>query len=122
MLDPPWNEASRKAAFVALQQFLPRAGAEYAAQRNFDYGPGTRSNVSTLSAYIRHRLVHEGEVLDAVLQRHPVTAASKFIEEIFWRAYFKGWLEHHPTVWMDYRGVVQALVDSAVVPSESTSA
>ena len=120
MLGPPWNEASRKAAFVALQQFLPRAGAEYAAQRNFDYGPGTRSNVSTLSAYIRHRLVHEGEVLDAVLQRHPVTAASRFIEEIFWRAYFKGWLEHHPTVWMDYRGVVQALVDSLGTTAEFT--
>ncbi len=97
---------------MALQQFLPRAGAEYASQRSFDYGPGMRSNVSALSAYIRHRLVHESEILYATLQRHSMTAASKFIEEIFWRAYFKGWLEHHPTVWTDYRSVVQALVDS----------
>jgi deoxyribodipyrimidine photo-lyase len=118
MLCPPWNEASRKAAFVALQQFLPRAGAEYAAQRNFDYGPGTRSNVSGLSAYIRHRLVHEGEILDATLQRHSVTTASKFIEEIFWRAYFKGWLEHHPTVWMDYRSAVHALAGSLKTNSD----
>ncbi len=115
---PPWNEASRRAAFGALHQFLPRAGAEYAAQRNFDYGPGKRSNVSGLSAYIRHRLIHECEVLDATLRRHSVTAAARFIEEIFWRAYFKGWLEHHPIVWKDYRSVVQALVDSVETDSD----
>ena len=112
MTGPAWNEASRSAAFSALQQFLPRAGAEYAAQRNFDYGPAKRDNVSGLSAFIRHRLIHEGELLDATLQRHSLDAASKFVEEIFWRAYFKGWLEHHPTVWQDYRSGVQAQVEA----------
>mgnify|MGYP001821099751 FL=1 len=112
MPGPAWNEASRNAAFAALQQFLPRAGAEYSAQRNFDFGPDRRDNVSGLSAFIRHRLIHEGELLDATLQRHSLAAASKFVEEIFWRAYFKGWLEHHPTVWLDYRSVVQAQVES----------
>jgi deoxyribodipyrimidine photo-lyase len=77
-----------------------------------------RSNVSGLSAYIRHRLIHEGEILDATLQRHSVASAAKFIEEIFWRAYFKGWMEHHPTVWRDYRGVVSVLVDSLEAGSE----
>ena len=112
MTGPAWNEASRSAAFSALQQFLPRAGAEYAAQRNFDYGPAKRDNVSGLSAFIRHRLIHEGELLDATLQRHSLDAASKFVEEIFWRAYFKGWLEPHPTVWQDYRSGVQAQVEA----------
>jgi len=112
MAAPAWREASRRAAFSALQQFLPRAGDEYSSQRNFDYGPAMRGNVSGLSAYIRHRLIHEGEILDATLQRHSLAAASRFVEEIFWRAYFKGWLEHHPTVWLDYRSVVQAQVDS----------
>ena len=121
MHDLPWKEATRGAAFAALQQFLPRAGTEYAAQRNFDYGPAMRSNVSGLSAYVRHRLIHESELLDATLHRHSATAASKFIEEIFWRAYFKGWLEHHPTVWEDYRSVVQALVDSLETNSELKS-
>jgi deoxyribodipyrimidine photo-lyase len=23
----------------------------------------------------------------------------KFIQEVFWRGYFKGWLEQHPSVW-----------------------
>jgi deoxyribodipyrimidine photo-lyase len=118
MLGRFWKDASRDAAFVALQQFLPRAGTEYAAQRGFDHGPGTRNNVSGLSAYVRHRLIHEGEILDATLQRHSVAGASKFIEEIFWRAYFKGWLEHHPTVWINYRSVVQALVDSLETNSD----
>ncbi len=77
-----------------------------------------RGNVSGLSAYIRHRLILEGEVLDATLQRHTPEAASKFIEEIFWRAYFKGWLEQHPTVWFDYRHVVQALVESLETNSD----
>lgn len=112
MPGPAWNEATRTAAFAALQDFLPRAGAEYASQRNFDYGPSARGNVSGLSPYIRHRLIHEGEILDATLQRHSLPAASKFIEEIFWRAYFKGWLEHHPTVWQDYRSVIQAQAES----------
>ncbi len=109
---PHWSEASRRAALEALHRFLPRAGAEYAAERNFDYGPEKRHNVSTLSAYIRHRLIREREVLAATLQHHSPAAAEKFVEEIFWRAYFKGWMEHHPTVWMDYRSAVQALVAS----------
>lgn len=112
MPEPLWNEASRSAAFAALQRFLPRAGAEYAAKRNFDYGPAVRGNVSGLSAYIRHRLIHEGEILDATLQQHSFESAAKFIEEIFWRGYFKGWLEHHPTVWLDYRSVVRAQIES----------
>jgi deoxyribodipyrimidine photo-lyase len=115
---PPWKEASRGAAFGTLQQFLPRAGSEYAAQRNFDYGPAMRSNVSGLSEYVRHRLILESEVLEATLQRHSFVAASKFIDEVFWRAYFKGWLEHHPTVWTDYRSVVQSLVDSLETNSD----
>ena len=118
MPDPAWKEASRRAAFGALQQFLPRAGAEYAAQRNFDYGPAMRGNVSGLSAFIRHRLIHEGEILDATLQQHSLSSAAKFVEEIFWRAYFKGWLEHHPSVWQDYRSVVEAQIESLETNAE----
>ena len=118
MPSPISSEATRSAAFAALQEFLPRAGADYASLRNFDYGPAARGNVSGLSPYVRHRLIHEGEILDATLQRHSLAAATKFIEEIFWRAYFKGWLEHHPTVWQDYRSVVQAQFESLGSNSE----
>ncbi len=107
-----FRPATRQGAFEALQDFLPRAGAEYAGRRNFDLGPGQHRNVSRLSPHIRHRLILEVEVLAAVLEHHGAAAASRFIEEVFWRAYFKGWLEHHPTVWTDYRAAVRGLVDS----------
>jgi deoxyribodipyrimidine photo-lyase len=118
MPGPAFQEASRDAAFQALRQFLPRAGTTYAEQRNFDYGTDARDNVSGLSAFIRHRLISEGEILEAILQRHSPEAASKFVEEIFWRAYFKGWLEQHPSVWLDYRSVVRALVESLETDSD----
>jgi deoxyribodipyrimidine photo-lyase len=85
---------------------------EYAARRDFDLGPGEHHNVSLLSPHIRHRLILEVEVLAAVLAHHGASAASRFIEEVFWRAYFKGWLEHYPTVWTDYRATVAGLTES----------
>ncbi|HSM29594.1 MAG TPA: FAD-binding domain-containing protein [Woeseiaceae bacterium] len=112
MDERPFTEATREAACRALQTFLPHAGAHYASRRNFDPGPGDRRTVSRLSGYIRHRLVLEAEVLEAVLQHHGEAGASRFIEEIFWRGYFKGWLEQHPTVWTDYRATVRGLVDT----------
>ena len=106
-----FRQATRRGAFEALKEFLPRAGADYASRRDFDLGPGEHRNVSTLSPYIRHRLVLEEEILAAVLERHGETGASRFIEELFWRAYYKGWLEQHPTVWDDYRATVRGLID-----------
>jgi deoxyribodipyrimidine photo-lyase len=96
-------EPSRTAGLKRLHEFANSAGTRYTKSRNFDFGPGRHANVSMLSPYLRHRLVLEEEVLRTVLQRHSLTAANKFIQEVFWRAYFKGWLEHHPGVWADYR-------------------
>jgi deoxyribodipyrimidine photo-lyase len=86
-----------------LQAFAPKAGAAYAKLRNYDLGPGAHDHVSTLSPWIRHRLVLEEEVVSAVLARHSFTAASKFVQEVFWRTYWRGWLELRPAVWKDYR-------------------
>jgi deoxyribodipyrimidine photo-lyase len=112
MAQGPFWHASRGAAIDRLQDFLPRAGTAYASYRNFDHGPGAHDNVSGLSPYLRHRLILEVDVLDAVLQRHGAAGASRFVEEVFWRTYFKGWLEHHPTVWTDYRATVRGLIDT----------
>ena len=102
----------RAAGLRRLQDFAQRAGPLYAKSRNFDFGPERRGNVSMLSPWLRHRLVLEEEVVDAVLQRHSQNAAAKFFEEVFWRAYFKGWLEQHPTVWAAYRRSVSRLLQS----------
>jgi deoxyribodipyrimidine photo-lyase len=89
---------TRAAGLARLADFLPRAGSVYARDRNQDRGPEDRSNVSALSPWIRRRLVTDEEVLRAVLQRHDHVAAEKFIQEVFWRGYWKGWLEMRPAM------------------------
>ena len=103
-------QPTRQAALECLRAFLPQAGRAYAANRNFDLGPQDRTNVSGLSPYIRHRLILEEEVLPATLQRHSLSTAAKFLQEVFWRTYFKGWLEQRPLVWTRYRTELEALV------------
>lgn len=111
-------EPTRRAGLERLAGFLPRAGRAYEKSRNFDFGPDNRGNVSLLSPYIRHRLNTEEEVLAAVLDEHGRDAASKFIDEIFWRAYFKGWLQHRPTVWTGYREEMTRYVRSLASDSD----
>jgi len=94
--------ASREAARARLAAFLPRAGRAYARDRNFDLGPGRHENVSGLSPYLRHRLITEEEVVRAVVRAQGARAAEKFLQEVFWRTYWKGWLELRPSVWRDY--------------------
>ncbi len=98
--------ATRGEGMARLCRFLPNAGRRYAEMRNYDHGPGDRSNVSTLSPWIRHRLVREDEVVSAVRERHAFSSAEKFIQEVVWRTYWKGWLELRPSVWLRYREAV----------------
>ncbi len=104
-------EQGRAAGLSRLSSFASNAGARYKKTRNYDFGPERHGNVSMLSPYVRHRLVLEQEVLEAALDHHAPTAAEKFIQEVFWRTYFKGWLEHRPQVWADYRSAVSQLVE-----------
>jgi len=90
------------AADNALQAFLEQGAAGYEAFRNFDYGPDNRSNVSQLSKFISHRVLFEYDVAKRALARHQPDVIDKFIQEVFWRIYWKGWLEHRPAVWADY--------------------
>ena len=92
-----------------LEAFVPRAGRDYARRRNHDHGPGRHTDVSGLSPWLRHRLLLEEEVLAPVIATHGFEAAGKFIQEVFWRTYWKGWLEMRPSVWADYRQQVRAL-------------
>jgi deoxyribodipyrimidine photo-lyase len=99
---------TRSAGLRRLTAFVPQAGRTYAAKRNFDYGAGLHTSVSTLSPYIRHRLITENEVVAAVLQVHSASAAEKFVQEVCWRTYWKGWLEQRPQVWTEYLDEVAA--------------
>jgi len=95
-------QATRQSGLKRLEDFIPRAGRTYTKSRNHDCGPDQRDNVSMLSPWIRYRLITEQEVVAAVLEEHSASAAEKYIQEVCWRSYWKGWLELRPAVWQDY--------------------
>ena len=90
---------TREAGLKRLKEFAPFAGETYSNKRNFDFSFTKKNSVSALSPWIKHRLITEEEVLIEILKYHSPHSAMKFIQEVFWRGYFKGWLEQHPTVW-----------------------
>ena len=93
---------TRAAGLDSLEAFVGRAGRDYADTRNFDYGPANRTNVSQLSPYLRYRLITEDEVVAAARAQHCGATADKFVQEVLWRTYWKGWLELRPSVWADF--------------------
>tara|TARA_B100001540_G_scaffold305016_1_gene315406 strand:- start:395 stop:1540 length:1146 start_codon:yes stop_codon:yes gene_type:complete len=95
-------EPSRPAAIKKLNNFLEIGLFNYSKLRNFDFGPYKRSNLSCLSPYITHGIMNEIEVIRQVLKKFSFSKSEKFIQEIFWRIYWKGWLELRPNVWSDY--------------------
>lgn len=94
--------ATRAAGLDRLVRFVPRAGRAYAAGRNSDHGPEGPSAVSRLSPYLRYRLIGEHEVVANVLAQHSLKASEKYVQEVLWRTYWKGWLEMRPAVWSRY--------------------
>ncbi len=107
---------TRAQALARLAAFLPRAGRLYAANRNRDEGPGVRTHVSQLSPAIRRRLLTEEEVVAAALDAHGADA-EKFVDEVCWRTYWRGWLEAHPAVWRQYLTDLDGLEDRLVLDS-----
>jgi deoxyribodipyrimidine photo-lyase len=95
--------ATRTEGDKRLTAFTPRMGRRYANGRNSDHGPGRHTAVSVLSPYIRRRLVLESDLVAAALAAHGPEGAEKFVQEVIWRSYFKGWLERRPQVWTSYR-------------------
>ena len=102
-------EISRDGALKKLDNFINAELPNYNFKRNFDLGPEDKSNVSCLSPYISHRLITEYEVAKIVLAKFPYQKVEKYIQEIFWRVYWKGWLELRPQVWSDFTEDLKAL-------------
>ena len=95
-------EASRAKALDKLNYFVENNLSEYSKLRNFDYGPENRSNISCLSPYITHGIINEKEVIKKSLNKFSFAKNEKFIQEVLWRTYWKGWLELRPSVWTDF--------------------
>ena len=95
-------ETSRAKAIEKLDRFVERNLSDYSKLRNFDFGPDKRSNVSCLSPYITHGVLNEVEIIKKSLAKYSFNKNEKFIQEVLWRTYWKGWLELRPSVWSDY--------------------
>jgi len=83
-------------------KFIQKGLKDYSSQRNYDFGPNSRENTSNLSKYISHRIINEYDLVREVLSQYNLQKVDKFIQEIFWRVYWKGWLEHRSEVWRDF--------------------
>jgi len=93
---------SRAFAEKLLNDFVENNLGNYSKLRNFDYGPENRSNVSCLSPYVTHGVINEVELIKKSLSKYSFVKNEKFIQEIMWRTFWKGWMELRPNVWTDY--------------------
>ena len=96
-IEPDYNAGVSK-----LDYFIGNNLQNYSRDRNFDFGPDNRNNISLLSPYISHRTLFEYDIVKSCLKKYKVDKVEKFIQEIFWRVYWKGWLELRPEVWTDF--------------------
>ena len=93
---------TRTYALKKLNNFIEKNLLEYTKLRNFDFGIQNRKNISCLSPYVTHGVINETEIINKVLKKHLFVKSEKFIQEVLWRIYWKGWLELRPGAWDDY--------------------
>ena len=101
----PFEPLTRQDALSSWRAFLPKVAA-YASARNH-VKPG-HENVSRLGACIRFRTLLEDEIIEDTLNQHTFQVAEKWLQEICWRRYWRGWLEMRPEVWSNWRRQVRA--------------
>jgi deoxyribodipyrimidine photo-lyase len=93
---------NRSDVLKKLDDFIEKNLLEYAKLRNFDFGTQNRKNISCLSPYVSHGIISEIEIINKVLNKHLFNKSEKFLQEVLWRIYWKGWLELRPEIWNDY--------------------
>ena len=93
---------TRKNALRKLDDFIENNILGYTKLRNFDFGIQNRKNTSCLSPYVSHGIISETEIINKVLKKHLFNKTEKFVQEVLWRIYWRGWLELRPMVWNDY--------------------
>jgi deoxyribodipyrimidine photo-lyase len=97
---------TRDEALAAWANFLPSVG-QYAKRRN--HVERDHRNVSRLSAALRYRTLLEDEVLSDTQRTYVFRSSEKWVQEVCWRRYWKGWLEQRPDVWTSWRRRVREL-------------
>ena len=106
-IEPDYNTGISR-----LDYFIENNLKSYSRDRNYDFGPDNRNNISLLSPYISHRTLFEYDVVKSCLKKYKFDQVEKFIQEIFWRVYWKGWLELRPSVWTDFCESYQSIEKS----------
>ena len=101
----------RNEAESRLHKFTDSLVHKYTAYRNFDYGSEEKNFVSGLSPAINRRIICEWEVVKHVLNTYSYNKVEKFVQEICWRTYWKGYLEHYPHIWANYLNDVEHMKD-----------
>ena len=110
------EKMNRREALLSWKDFIPRIGS-YAGSRN--HVQTAKTNVSGLSAAIRFRLLLEDEITEETLRHYPAPVVEKWLQEICWRRYWKGWLESHPADWTHWRQRLDSLRQTLSAETES---
>ena len=94
-----------------LTYFIEEKLINYSKLRNFKIDIDDKTTTSNLSPYITHGILSENEVIRESLKKHSYLTSEKFIQEILWRMYWRGWLELRPQVWKNYLKNLKKLQD-----------
>ena len=84
------------------KNFLSTRIKDYGSLRNYDYGPHEINYVSKISPFISHRVLFEYQIIKDIKLEFKGNQVNKFIEEIYWRIYWKGVLENKPCIWENF--------------------
>ena len=90
----------RQHSIDKMTDWMPNAASSYQSSRNYDLDG--KQTTSRLSESISAGILSEMDVIDCAKRFNISMKNSKFIEEIFWRVYFRGYFETHPSVWTHY--------------------
>ena len=85
-----------------LDMFIQHKLENYATYRNYDFGSKDNNYVSALSPAITRGIITEEYIVNRALKSHKFKNIQKFIEEICWRTYWRGYLEQHKNIWGNY--------------------
>ena len=90
----------RQHSIDKMTDWMPNAASSYQSSRNYDLDG--KQTTSRLSESISAGILSEVDVIDCAKRFNISMKNNKFIEEIFWRVYFRGYFETHPSVWTHY--------------------
>ena len=83
---------SRSGSFQLLNDFIKNKLKYYSQKRNFDLGSSSKNYVSGLSPAVTRRTILVEEIISETSKYFQYRQVEKFIDELCWRIYWKGWL------------------------------